>query len=421
MNLFSFPNPSFLPAAALNQLELLEPSDAWLDTAHLLLADCSPLAVAAAQGGGGEGDEAVTLADGLGGADDEEGDGGDARSWQQLTAAAGGQQQRRQGGRRGGSSIVVTIVDLQREAALFSAAAALAGLLPGLQVLRAPALPPDYVYDQTLGAGRLSEAEVLAHVLWCGGELEERLERLAAAAAARCMRTQQGGEAAEPMERTAASDEAGDGCGGSGTGGQLTYLGNPAAGGWQRLRSLLARYESADRQRLAGRLRIAAIDAALSEAPGATLPAWLLAPFSPAGAGGMAGAPDDPASLLRVYLRHGRLEDAASLALEHLSAWQATNPLQRCKPAAAWMPLRHLQLLDACLEDAAAAAAQHQQQQRDDQEGGARAGVKAVQRFGELKSRLRTAVGDHLALGARDSRMAAARVGGQGATGMALG
>lgn len=37
---------------------------------------------------------------------------------------------------------------------------------------------------------------------------------------------------------------------------------------------------------------------------------------------GMAGSQSDPASLLRVLIRHGRIEQAAALALQYLRAWQ---------------------------------------------------------------------------------------------------
>lgn len=38
---------------------------------------------------------------------------------------------------------------------------------------------------------------------------------------------------------------------------------------------------------------------------------------------GMAGSLADPAALLRIYIKHGRLQDAAMLALSHLHAWQS--------------------------------------------------------------------------------------------------
>ena len=37
---------------------------------------------------------------------------------------------------------------------------------------------------------------------------------------------------------------------------------------------------------------------------------------------GMAGSQADPAALLRVLMKHGRVEQAATLALQYLKAWQ---------------------------------------------------------------------------------------------------
>ncbi len=37
---------------------------------------------------------------------------------------------------------------------------------------------------------------------------------------------------------------------------------------------------------------------------------------------GMAGSQADPAALLRVLMKHGRVEQAAALALQYLKAWQ---------------------------------------------------------------------------------------------------
>jgi hypothetical protein len=410
-------------AAALNQLELLELSDAWLDAAHPLLADAAPGSAVAADGD--PNNSTLQMADGGGGEDgggeDGGGEGDDSSS---LFAA------RRARLRKAASPGVVALPALRREVALFSAASRLVDFLPGLDVLRAPAPGEDFVFDQLLAAGRLGEAEALAHVLWRGGELEEHLERLAAAAAARCVRAQAGGGGGSGGDGGSGDGGSGEGpagaddglwddggsawaaTGGAGAaGGAPAYLGCPAAAGWQRLRRLLARYGAAGRRRLGGRLRVAAVDAALSEVPGAALPTWLVAPFAPGGgvgAGGMAGGPDDPAALLRVYIRHGRLADAANLALAHLAAWQAANPLARCKPAAVWLPLRQLEALDACLADAAAAPA-----------------AGAGERLAGLKARLRAAVAEHLALGARDSKLAAAGGpsggGGGGPADIALG
>ena len=37
----------------------------------------------------------------------------------------------------------------------------------------------------------------------------------------------------------------------------------------------------------------------------------------------MGGRAQDPAALVRTYLQHDRLEDAARLAMHYLTAWQA--------------------------------------------------------------------------------------------------
>ena len=63
----------------------------------------------------------------------------------------------------------------------------------------------------------------------------------------------------------------------------------------------------------------------------------------------------DPASLLRIYLRHGCLDDAVQLALAELRRWRSTaGPLERTRPAAAWMSYGALE----ALSDALAAAGQ---------------------------------------------------------------
>jgi len=49
----------------------------------------------------------------------------------------------------------------------------------------------------------------------------------------------------------------------------------------------------------------------------------------------MAGAAADPAALLRIFMRRGRLEDAARLALTHLHAWQ-TQVTLTCSHAPRW-------------------------------------------------------------------------------------
>ena len=48
--------------------------------------------------------------------------------------------------------------------------------------------------------------------------------------------------------------------------------------------------------------------------------------------GGMAGGKADPAALMRAYIEHDRLQDAAQVAVHHLGAWHS-KVCQLCQPA----------------------------------------------------------------------------------------
>jgi hypothetical protein len=72
----------------------------------------------------------------------------------------------------------------------------------------------------------------------------------------------------------------------------------------------------------------------------------------------MAGATADPAALLRIYLRHGRLVDAAQLATHHLHAATAGNSVQRQRHCKVWLPYQHITLLHALLTAEAQRAGQ---------------------------------------------------------------
>ncbi len=86
---------------------------------------------------------------------------------------------------------VLTLQDVRREAAVFMAAAQVASALPGLDVLRSQP-SGDYVYDQLLLLGRFNDSIKLAHVLWHGQKLTSALQRAFGAMAAQCVRLQVG-------------------------------------------------------------------------------------------------------------------------------------------------------------------------------------------------------------------------------------
>jgi hypothetical protein len=290
---------------------------------------------------------------------------------------------------------VITLQDLQQEAALFEASALLLQQLPGLEVLQY-GLSGEYVIEQLLGAQQFAAAVQLVHTLYGGPQLAGELEAVAFALAGACVKLQQRQLAGDDSYSLQEDDE-GSAAAGAGVlaWGLMSYtgpghLGSEAAAAWQKLRELLELYDAAgstgsttagstangsivyssadgdgaDVRGLGGRLRLAAVDGALAAQPGLQLPAWLLQPFQPtAGStGGMAGAAADPAALLRVYIKHGRLLDAAQLAKDHLEAWQRQGALLRAQPGAVWLPLQGLELLHASLVAGAAragAAEQH--------------------------------------------------------------
>jgi hypothetical protein len=294
---------------------------------------------------------------------------------------------------------VIMLQDLQREAALFEASALLLQQLPGLEVLQY-GLSGEYVVEQLLGAQQFAAAVQLVHTLYGGpqlsGQLAGELEAVAFALAGACVKLQQRQLAGDDSYSLQEDDE-GSAAAGAGVlaRGLMSYtgpghLGSEAAAAWQKLRELLELYDAAGStgsnnvastangstvyssadgdgagaSGLGGCLRLAAVDGALAAQPGMQLPAWLLQPFQPtAGStGGMAGAAADPAALLRVYIKHGRLLDAAQLAKDHLEAWQRQGALLRAQPGAVWLPLQGLELLHASLVAGAAragAAEQH--------------------------------------------------------------
>ncbi|WIA39183.1 hypothetical protein OEZ86_005308 [Tetradesmus obliquus] len=211
---------------------------------------------------------------------------------------------------------VITLQDLQREAALFGASALLLQQLPGLEVMQY-GLSGDYVLEQLLGAQQFAAAVQLVHTLYGGpelaGTLAGKLEAVAFALAGACVKLQQ--------RQLAGSD---------GYGLQEDEEGFAAATAGVLAQGIMSY----------------------------TGPGHLGTGI----AGGMAGAAADPAALMRVFIKHGRLLDAAQLAKDHLEAWQRQGALLRAQPGAVWLPLQGLELLHASLVAGAARAGAAKQQ-----------------------------------------------------------
>jgi hypothetical protein len=368
------------------------------------------------------------------------------------------------------ATTTTTARSLAREAALFRAAAALAPRLPGLDALRLPGPPADYLLDQLLACGLFDEALELAPAAWAGdaSALAPRLARCVSAVAAACVRLQQRRPA---LVGAAAARDGASAAAAAADAGQLarpregaTYLGpaflsSPAAAAWDRLRALLERLDgvvvvvaaagggggggagttatapaatasstAAGRQPpteggYLGRLRLAAAEAILSEGgPAIELPPWLLASLDGLGSGGTgpasaAGAGASGGAACFGGMAGGSADPSALLRLYLRHGRLA---------AAAALVLDHLAAWQrrGPLERARGAACWFPWRQVGElcaaleRRGGAGAAELSV-----LRSRLVAAVDAHLRLAASDSAVAGSRpaVAGGGGDGLAAG
>jgi hypothetical protein len=416
---FKVPHLSCLAAAAdacISLLQLLDPADAWLDPTQRLLQQYQvpapttgssrrPAATAA-----GDATSSPFLPSGR----RLQAAGGSAQHQQQSAEQALQKQQQPPSLQEQQQELpaVLTLSDLQREAALFTAAAALQQKGAGLEAsaLMGYGLDVGWLFDQLVGQGLLPEALQLAHAVYSGQQLLQQLEVAAAELAGQCAdmqrHSQQLGADLDDVQQQEGFGESSMLAGGPGKAASglrssvLTpvgpgYLCSEAAAGWAKLRRLLQWYDTfdcvspaADRAAVGAaaaggkapaasdagdastssnsngatgsitlvgaRLRLAAVDGVLSTQPRMALPAWLLKPFQPAvGLGGMAGAAADPAGLLRKLMEDWRLTDAAELAMSYLDAWLQESSLHRVHSTAVWLPLQDMELLHASLQDGA--------------------------------------------------------------------
>ena len=146
-------------------------------------------------------------------------------------------------------------------------------------------------------------------------------------------------------------------CGGGGgilgasLGGERREEEADAAQAWTALRVFLERHDVAARN---FRPAEAAARAVLATGTQIRLPQWLAARFVRGRKGdlsgdsrkgkGMAARDANPAALLRVYLAHNRVEEAARLAVAEVAAWRLAPATERARSCASWFPeplLRH--------------------------------------------------------------------------------
>lgn len=390
-----------LAAACISLLQLLEPTDAWIDPTQRLLQQYQAPAPKLGSGRRPAGDGSCSFTHP---GRRQQSAGEDSRQVQSSEQALQQQQAPRWQQQQQGLPAVLALADLQQEAAVFTAGAALLQKGKGLDTaaLMGYTLDVGWLFEQLVFQGLFGEAIQLVHVVYSGQQLLQQLELLIANVANQCAdlqrNSQQLGADTGSMQQGEGFDDSSMGAAGSSKAAGVlrrsvltpigpSYLCSEAATAWSKLRRVLEDYDSFDclspdaasgaaataaapgakgsstgsagssrGLTLAGaRLRLAAVDGALSAHPRLALPAWLLQPFLPtAGAGaGMAGSAADPAALLRKLIEHWRLVDAAELVLSYLDAWQQQSPLQRVHSTAVWLPLQDMELLHASLQGGA--------------------------------------------------------------------
>lgn len=282
--------------ASIALLQLLDPTDAWIDPTQRLLQQYQ---APAPKVGSGRRPAAAVAALG-----DESGSPfmPSTRQKQAAAATAGGsrqqpqsseqvllQQQRprwQQQGQQQPSGLppVLSLRAIQQEAAVFTAAAALQQKGSGLEAsaLMGYSLDVGWLFEQLVGQGLFSQALQLAHALYSGQQLLQQLEVAVTELAGQCADLQRGSGLGSDLGAAGAGADAGtsahqqqydggegyadssmfDGSGGVGGGGSgssrgvlrgslLTplgpsYMGSEAATAWAKLRRLLEWYDTFD-------------------------------------------------------------------------------------------------------------------------------------------------------------------------------
>jgi hypothetical protein len=260
---------------------------------------------------------------------------------------------------------ILTMADLKIEHALAVAKSSVAAVLPGGDIGTKTATE---VFHQLVALKLHQEAFTLADAAFVGTKQQRMREKAMLCLATTCaelqLQTGIGGNGksngsgsyymsnasdegmlTEDGGAAAAAEENDGGAGAGGNNANLSSFSSSAASAsasWKRLRTHLETYEKPGSQAGAMNLRVLAVDAVLATNASLQPPLWLLAPFFPPPTEGPLSAkmPNaDVAGLLRAYLKHGRVEDAAILAVKVLSRVADSVPsVVLSRPASVCLP-----------------------------------------------------------------------------------
>ena len=253
---------------------------------------------------------------------------------------------------------ILTMSDLKIEHAIAVAKSSVVAVLPGGDVGTKTASD---VFHQLVALNLHQEAFALADAAFIGTKLQRMREKAIFSLATTCaeLQLQTGiGSSGDGSSNTHSgrSQEDGmlidDGAAQNEVGGNgemtitdrhsTTITSSKAAASWKRLRTYLETYEKQGSPAGAMNLRVLAVDALLATNASLHPPLWVLAPFFPPPSEGPLSAKmptADIAGLLRAYMKHGRVEDAAVFAVKVLSRVADSVPsVSFPRPAAVCLP-----------------------------------------------------------------------------------
>uniref|UniRef100_A0A0E0JVF3 Uncharacterized protein n=1 Tax=Oryza punctata TaxID=4537 RepID=A0A0E0JVF3_ORYPU len=180
--------------------------------------------------------------------------------------------------------------------------------------------------------------------------MKRELERVFAAIAQQCCPNRVG-NSGKNLLLPSSDDDARDGNGNS------IAMAHQSQGSchWETLEIYLEKYKD-----LHPRLPVVVAETLLYTDPEIELPLWLVQMFKTTKAGnrmiswGMSGTEADPATLFRLYINYGRQTEATNLLVEYLESFASSRPvdvLHRKKMSAAWFPYTAIERLWYQLEE----------------------------------------------------------------------